>query len=193
MSAHCFTRCTLRLAWPVPRHALSSHTQGFRPMDTLLTYCGQRMPFSASGGGTSSSNAFTQFGSGEQNTYQCDVITLLTKPQVPPEPFYTPPSPPPPLAVAFRSLPHSPTSPATFLLPWRTLPYPTPPSACAGVLRAVPGRPARPGQRVLPRPRAHRQPARQGYLPQQLPGEAPSPSNEACRPPVVCASSQAPV
>lgn len=94
-------------------------------MDTLLTYCGQRMPFSASGGGTSSSNAFTQFGSGEQNTYQCDVITLLTKPQVPPEPpslpflhpYHTPHTTHHPIAnlptVILRCLPHSPISPAT--------------------------------------------------------------------------------
>ena len=111
-------------------------------MDTLLTYCGQRMPFSASGGGTSSSNAFTQFGSGEQNTYQCDVITLLTKPQVPPEPFYTHPSPPPPpthtahhtprtaqtrafqLSRCVASLPHPPP-PRPFCC--HGAPYPTPP------------------------------------------------------------------
>jgi len=62
-------------------YLLDGTFKGFRPMNTLLTYCGEPAPYSGFGGGTSSSNAFTQFGSGEINHYNCDLATLLTKPQ----------------------------------------------------------------------------------------------------------------
>ena len=62
-------------------YQLDGTFKGFRPLNTFLTYCGEPAPYSGYGGGTSSSNAYTQFGSGEVNHYKCDLATLLAKPQ----------------------------------------------------------------------------------------------------------------
>ena len=77
-------RATLRNEYEtyvVAVYQLDGTFKGFRPMNTLLTYCGEPAPYSGFGGGTSSSDAFTQFGSGEINHYNCDLATLLAKPQ----------------------------------------------------------------------------------------------------------------
>ena len=77
-------RASLRneyITYVVAVYQLDGTFKGFRPMNTLLTYCGEPAPYSGFGGGTSSSNAYTQFGSGEINKYKCALATLLAKTQ----------------------------------------------------------------------------------------------------------------
>ncbi len=66
----------------VAKYSLEGEYPGMEPLSTHPFYCGQSPPETGSGGGTSRSTEWMQFGHSTSETFSCDLSLLLKEPQV---------------------------------------------------------------------------------------------------------------
>ncbi len=66
----------------VAKYSLEGEYLGMAPLSTYPFYCGQSPPETGSGGGTSRSTEWMQFGHSTSETFSCDLSLLLKEPQV---------------------------------------------------------------------------------------------------------------